>query len=131
MFNHHNPLNNENDYNYYIRCINRFKQLLLYEEQKLFIMLFNNMDNIEEKFKNNIIDFNNKFSKYTKNYKLLVICQIKNKNNNYHTFIHNDNIDFLELHTLSDSNGKDFKNGIDNNYLNNIINKTYNFNIKD
>lgn len=129
MFNHHNPLNNDNDYNYYIRCVNRFKQLLRYEEHKLFIMIFINMDSIEENLKNDIINFNNKFNRYTKNYKLLVIFNMKNKQNNYHIFTHNDNIDFLELHTLSSSNGTSFINKYDNDYLNNIINKTYNFNI--
>lgn len=28
MFNHRNPLQNKNDYNYYVRCIGRFKDLL-------------------------------------------------------------------------------------------------------
>ena len=129
MFNHHNPLNNDNDYNYYIRCVNRFKQLLKYEEHKLFIMTFINMASIEEGLKNDIINFNNKFCRYTKNYKLLVVFNIINKQNNYHIFTHNDNIDFLELHTLSSSNGASFINKYDNDYLNNIINKTYNFNI--
>ena len=49
MFNHHNPLNNENDYNYYIRCVNRFRELLQNEELKLFIIIFVNMENVDEK----------------------------------------------------------------------------------
>jgi hypothetical protein len=129
MFWHRNPLNNENDYNYYIRCVDRFKQLLKYEEPKLFIMILVNMTSFEENIKNTIIDFNCKFSKYTKNYKLLVICHIGNKQNNYHNFTYNDNIDFLELHTLSVSSGAFFINNNDEKYLNNIINAKYNFNI--
>jgi len=39
-------------------------------------------------------------------------------------------IDFLELHTLSSSNGVNFTNTNDNDYLNNIINTTYNFNLE-
>jgi hypothetical protein len=131
MFNHHNPLDNENDYNYYVRCVNRFKQLLQYEESKLFIIILTNRQNVDENQKNDIINFNNKFSKYTKNYRLLVIYHIKNKQNNHHIFTHNDNIDFLELHTLSSSNGKNFTNKNDNDYLNNIINTTYKFNIEN
>ena len=53
-----------------------------------------------------------------------------NKNNN-HIFTYYDNIDFLELHTFSISNGLNFTNNNDNDYLNNIINKTYNFNIEN
>lgn len=131
MFNHHNPLSNQNDYNYYIRCVNRFKDLLQRKERKLFIMILVNHDNIEEKQKNTIIDFNNKFSKYTQNYTLLVIYHIKNKQKNHHIFTHSDNIDFLELHTLSSSNGVNFTNNQDNDYLNNIINTTYKFNIEN
>jgi hypothetical protein len=131
MFFHRNPLDNEDDYNYYVRCVNRFKQLIECEEQKLFIMVFINMDNIEEKLKNDIIGFNTKFSKYTKNYRLLVIFHIKNKQSNHHVFTSNDNIDFLELHTISHSNGKKFMNRYDNLFLNQIINEQYKFNIKN
>jgi hypothetical protein len=129
MWWHHNPLDNENDYNYYVRCVKRFKQLLKCEDRKLFIMMFVNLDNIEETLKQQIIEFNEDFSKHTKNYTLLVICNIHNKQNNYHEFKHNGNIDFLELHTLSTSSGLAFANNNDNVYLNNIIKKTYNFNI--
>ena len=127
MFNHFNPLNNNNDYEYYVRCVNRFKQLLQYEEHKLFIMIFVDMDIINEDIKNYIINFNNEFSKYTKNYTLLVILHIRNKENNFYEFTHHDNIDFLELHTLSCSNGANFINKIDNDYVNDIIKQTYNF----
>jgi hypothetical protein len=129
MFFHHNPLNNENDYNYYTRCVNRFKKLLQNEEHKLFIMIFVNIENIEENVKNDIINFNNKFQKYTKNYTLLCIFHIPNKQCNHHNFTHIYNIDFLELHTLSMSNGVNFNNDDDNGYLNDIINNNYTFNI--
>ena len=81
--------------------------------------------------KNDIINFNNKFSNYTKNYTLLVIYHIKNKHSNNYILQHHDNIDFLELHTLSDSNGSFFHNNNDNDYLNNIINTLYKFNIEN
>jgi len=129
MWWHHNPLINKDDYNYYVRCIDRFKKLLQCEDPKLFTLVFMNKDNIEEDLKNKVIDFNTKFSKYTKNYKLLVIFHIKSKQSNHHIFTHNDNIDFLELHTLSTSDGVNFTNNTDNDYLNTIINETYTFDI--
>jgi len=122
MFNHHNPLINIEHYNYYIRCINRFKILVKKKQHKLFIMMFVNLDNI-----NNIIKFNNKFSKYTSNYTLLIILHIQNQNYNDHMFVHNKNIHFLELHTLSVSNGLKFNND-DNIYLDNIIKSKYKLN---
>jgi hypothetical protein len=131
MFNHHNPLINIDHYNYYVRCVDRFKNLLQKQEHKLFTMIFVNMDNINENKKNALIDFNNKFSKYTSNYTLLVIFHIPNKKQKHHIFTYNDNIHFLELHTLSSSNGVGFKNNNDNFYLDNIIKSKYNFNIKN
>ncbi len=131
MFGHHNPLIDSNDYNYYIRCVDRFKQLLNTQGQKLFIMIYVNMDNVEESLKNTVIDFNTKLSKHTQNYKLLCIFHIKKKHVNHHNFVHHDNIDFLELHTLSESDGVNFTNNMDNIYLNNIINTTYTFDIKN
>ena len=130
MFNHHDP-RNEKDYNYYVRCVDRFKNLLQKQQHKLFIMIFVNMNNIDEYIKNKIIDFNNKFSKYTSNYTLLVIFHIPNKEQNHNIFTYNDNINFLELHTLSVSNGLEFVNNNDNIYLDNIINSKYNFNLKN
>jgi hypothetical protein len=129
MWWHHDPLNNEDDYNYYIRCINRFRNLIKLKENKLFTMIYLDTE-FNENFKNNIIIFNNKLSKYINNYILLVILNLDNKENNYHSFIYHDNIHFLELHTLSSSNGLYFINDNDNIYLDNII-KTYNFNIKN
>ena len=130
MFVHHNPLLNIDHYNYYVRCVDRFKNLLQKQEHKLFIMINVNMNNIDENIKNTMIEFNNKFSKYTSNYTLLVIFHIPNKEQNHHIFTYNDNIYFLELHTLSLSMGVEFVNNNDNIYLDNIIKSKYNFNIK-
>ena len=128
MFNHRNPLNNINDYNYYVRCVDRFKILLQKQEHKLFIMI---CVNIDEDTKIKMIEFNNTFSQYTYNYTLLIIFHIPNKEQNHHIFTYNDNIHFLELHTLSQSNGVEFVNNDDNIYLDNIINSKYNFNLKN
>jgi hypothetical protein len=131
MFNHHNPLINIDHYNYYVRCVDRFKNLLQKKEHKLFIMILTNKIEIVKNDINYIIDFNNKFSKYTSNYTLLVIFHITKKEKNYHIFTYNNNIHFLELHTLSVSNGNNFVDDNDNIYLDNIIKSKYNFNIKN
>lgn len=131
MFNHHNPLINIDHYNYYLRCVDRFKNLLQKKEHKLFIMILTNKIEIVKNDFDYIIDFNNKFSKYTSNYTLLVIFHIAKKEKNYHIFTYNNNIHFLELHTLSVSNGNNFVVDNDNIYLDNIIKSKYNFNIKN
>jgi hypothetical protein len=88
-------------------------------------MIFVNKIEIIENDFNCIIDFNNKFSKYTSNYTLLVIFNVSNKKQNHHIFTYNNNIHFLELHTLSESNGLEFIDDNDNIYLDNIIKLKY------
>ena len=129
MFNHHNPLLNQKDYIYYTRCVQRFKILLQKPEHKLFLMTFVNLDFFDENIKNEVIIFNNKFSKYASNYTLLVIFHIRNKQENHNIFTYNDNIHFLELHTLSESSGSHFWNENDNIYLDNVIKSNYDFSI--
>jgi hypothetical protein len=135
MFNHHNPLTNASDYDYYVRCVDRFKNLLQKQEHKLFIMIIVNMDDVDENTKNKMIEFNNKFSTHALNYTLLIIFHIPaptptpNKPPNNHAFTYSDNIHFLELHTSSRSNGVEFINRDDNVYLDNIINSKYTFNL--
>jgi len=131
MFNHHNPLINAADYDYYVRRVDGFKNLLQKQEHTLFIMVIVNMNNVDENITNKMIEFNNKFSNHTFNYTLLIIFHIPNKNQNHHAFTYKDNIHFLELHTSSLSNGVEFSNCGDNIYLDNIINSKYNFNLKN
>jgi hypothetical protein len=120
MFFHRNPLTNKDDYDYYVRCVNRFKELLRYEEHKLFIMMF--LDQNES----NIIKFNKQLSKYVDNYTLLVINQKVGKKRS-HVFKKKDGIDFMELQTVSISTGRKFIMKDDNNYLNNVIKTKYVF----
>jgi calcineurin-like phosphoesterase family protein len=87
MFVHYNPLINRDHYNYFVRCVDRFKNLLQKQEHKLFIMTFVNMNNIDENIKIKVIEFNNKFSKYTYNYTLLVIFHIPNKEQNHNCML--------------------------------------------
>ena len=132
MWYHHDLLLNLIHYNYYIRCVNRFKQLLKFKEHKLFIMTFVNNGAVDARIKDiehAVVDFNNKFSKHAHNYTLLVVFHIPNTDINHHTFTYIDNIHFLELHTISKSSGVSFYDETDNIYLDDIIKQTYNFNL--
>jgi len=129
MFRHHNPMMNKNDYNYYVRCVDRFNKLLNIKEHKLFIITIVNMSNISEYIKNDIIVFNNKLKTHTDNYTLFVIFNLSEKEQNYHNITINDNINFLEIHTISKSDGIKFCVEKDNVYLDDIIANLYNFNV--
>jgi hypothetical protein len=125
MFTQRNPLMYQNDYTYYIRCVDRFKNLLQNKGTKLFITINANNDSIDENIMHNMIEFNNTFGLYTDNYVLLIIYHIKNKKQNYHKITIKGNIHFLELHTTSISNGVSFTNFSDNAYLYNVIETMY------
>lgn len=125
MFNHHNPLNKE-DYDYYVRCVNRFKRLLRQSDRKLFVLMLVNLDKIETE---EMIRFNETFSTYTKNYTLLVIHHRKQSTQS-HRFTRHKNIDFLELHTVSESDGVVFLDERDNAYLDHVLMTQYRFNVK-
>jgi hypothetical protein len=132
MFNHHNPLQNADHYSYYIRCVDRFRNLLQKQEHKLFIMMFVNgeYNSHSNHFLSDMIDFNDKFSNYTSNYTLLVIINHPCRKMNHHAFTRNNNVHFLELHTMTPSNGVQFQNNDDNIYLDNVLKSNYEFNIK-
>jgi hypothetical protein len=121
MFNHHNPL--DKDYDYFVRCVERFRSLLKSKKYKIFIMMYVNMDNSKEEI-NKTIEFNNSFSKYTSNYILLIIYHMPN-NIRHHYFDYKDNIHILYLYTTSSSDGKEFLNKEDNLYLDNIMKSNY------
>lgn len=132
MFRHFNPLVNKKDYSYYKRCVKRFRHMLKMPNSKLFVKMFINMSNgtneINEK-KLEIMEFEKKMSAITNNYIFLVIFNISNQNKNYHNFILDLNIHYLELHTVSSSAGVGFTNEDDNVYLDNIIMQAYSFDL--
>lgn len=129
MFNHHDPLTNAEHYQYFIRCVDRFRALLHTEEHKLFVLMYVNMKDIPESTVHEIIRFNTTLLRFTRHYTLLVVLHLSDKSENNHAFTQHDNIDFLELYTTSSSSGVRFRNEEDNNYLYDIIKKRYNFNI--
>jgi hypothetical protein len=131
MWRHHNPLCNEDHYQYIQRCVNRFQHLLKCNGNKLFIITFVNFVKMDEKIIIDILEFNNKLSKYTKNYILLIIFHIPNKDtiNANHIFKIIGNIHFLQLNTKSESAGTYFHDDSDNIYLDNLIKHKYNFNL--
>ena len=114
MFAHHNPLENENDYLYFNRCVERFRTLLKNPELKLFIIMSNSLS---DEIRTNFIDFDNFLKNYTENYKILVIINYPDKKMNTQKVTNINNLIFLEIDTLSSSNGITYQNNIDNIYL--------------
>lgn len=132
MFVHHNPLDNMGDYDYFDRCVNRFKDLLNRKEKKLFMVsIINGEHNVGNKLtddiKNQFIELNNIIKARTTNYHLLVVVNYPNKNENNYVLTKTEEIVFLEIDTISLNVGTHYQNENDNIYLYTILKKMYNF----
>jgi hypothetical protein len=120
IFNHHNPLSNENDYAYFERCVNRFRDLLKSNEEKRFLLFDGNDHSINNLKK--YLEFSNFLSQHTKKHKLLVI---NNKVSGYHNheWVIVKNVRLLRIQTKSNSSGVVFHDKTDEDYLNKLIEK--------
>lgn len=146
FFFHKNPRNQE-DYEYYGRCVNRFEKLLTNGDQKLFIMMFSpestrhpdyldailkngeEKDAVTKEVYKRITKFNEFFSHHTCNYRLLVVVNFGGNEERSFKIEKENNIDLLVLNTLGSSNGVSFGNtwNIDNLYFSGLLCEHYNF----
>jgi hypothetical protein len=120
VFNHHNPLSNENDYTYFERCVNRFRELLKLNEYKGFVLFDTNDD-----FRNNLkkyFNFSDFLSEHTNKHKLFVINN-KVSGCQDHEWVIANNLRLLRLQTNNSTNGSDFNDKSDKDYLNKLIEK--------
>ena len=125
LFNHRNPIKDE-DYIYYIRCINRFNNILQTSEKKLFLLtsLRNNFYNEL----NNLFILRNKLSELTTNYIFVCIFQESDGSNIQHKDLYYyDNLIVVQINTLEYSDGVLFSNESDNIFYKNIIDDLFTF----
>ena len=131
MFNHHNPKDNLENYDYFTRCIDRFKKLLSSSINKLFIISYINesISNFN-KIIDEVCELNEYLKTRTVNFYLFVIISIQN-NIRCHDITLHDNIRFLLFFTISKSDGGFFYKRDDNIYLQKILLNNYSFQITD
>jgi hypothetical protein len=127
MFNHRNPYNDE-DYLYYMRCIDRFYKVLNKNEKKLFILtsLKNEINNELE----NICLLNHKLSCLTNNYILIAIFQ-KCTGEQSKDIYEYENMIIIQITTISESDGVIFLNDLDDIYYKSIIDSFFEFNLNN
>jgi hypothetical protein len=130
MFNHHNPLKKPEDYEYFKRCINRFKKLLTKKDPKLFFLFLSNRDEVELEVLGELIQLDNKLKLKTENYKIIVIYHLSNEDNQKYDISSMGNIDIIELNTKSKCKGTQFKLDEDNLFMKNLLFSLYKFDIQ-
>ena len=151
FFFHKNP-RNEDDYQYYQRCVDRFRTMVKDGESKLFIVMFSpektkwpldlsqmmeegrDKSEIMEVMKQKGRNINNALRKVAVNYKLSVIMNFGNNPIQSFNVEHEDGMDFIELNTLTSSVGVTFNDGTyttnqhpDNYFISGLMSEKYKF----
>ena len=131
MFNHHNPKDNNDNYNYFKRCVDRFRKLLICNENKLFIVIFpNNKESNFDNVKKQIIELNNCLQTRTSNHYFFVIFHIPDKETSDYTISMYDNVKIVTFRTKLKSNGVRFRDETENTMLQKILLENYTFQTK-
>lgn len=149
FFFHKDPRTDEH-YSYYQRCVNRFRTMCQSPDKKLFVVMFSpeqtrhpldlyefsldkSKDQIIEEIKHRGRIIRDSLNKVTSNYKLVVIMNFGgNEIQTYEQFIEGP-VDFIELNTISPSQGVTFSGGWntnrhpDNYYLSGLLSELYTF----
>lgn len=127
LFNHRNPIKDD-DYLYFLRCIERFYNVLKKKETKLFLITILNNE-IKNELEN-ICILHNKLSNITENYELLCIFQQKSDSGIQSKEVYiNENLTIIQLCTIDESDGVIFLNDDDSKLYKDTIDELYEFNL--
>ena len=133
LFNHHNPKDNNEHYNYFIRCVNRFQKLIKLETSKLFIVTFINIRNTDEDIENckkQVVTLKEYLDTEISNYHLFVMCIVPCQSTYSTNITDIDNIKFVTVYTKSSSDGVKLKDAKEDKMLQQLLLNNYTFKIK-
>jgi hypothetical protein len=104
LFNHKNP-REKVDYDYYVRCVERFREFLKTDEKKLFICSYKNTFKKIDEIKSEIFELHKALSEKTQNFHIL--CHA---NYPYHMDVRSvitevDDVTFFELYSRGENHG--------------------------
>lgn len=121
VFMHHDLAQDENDYAYFARCVDRFRDLIASDKQKVFIYFCRNYpkDNIQNALSEGL-EFVKFLKKHVTNFNLIFVHHSVGELN--HGIAEFDNLKFVALRA-SYSNGLEFIEDSHNVYLDEIIKK--------
>lgn len=130
IFNHHNPKNKDH-YNYFTRCVERFRTLLCRNENKLFVIFFPNISDVEiSTIKQQVIHLQEYLSRKTSNHYIIAICHIPGQESFKTTIVDIKNIKLVTLYTKSKSNGVTINDPNENIMLEKLLLDSYSFQIQ-
>ena len=120
----HRDMRLKHNYEYLIRCINRFHSLCKSNKEKIFLITIIHT-NLITKILDNLNNLRNILNKKTNNFKIVCLVFLYNKNDNDHYIEINDNIHIIYISSTSKSNGLQFEDEKDNVYVDNILKTNY------
>ena len=125
FFNHKNP-REKVDYDYYVRCVDRFREFIKIEDKKLFICSYKNLENkMDDSLMSDIFELNKVLSEITQNYHLLCHINYPNSKDLKHEITEMGNVTFFELYTKQDNHGLGYGNDEDNEIFFKIFNELF------
>ena len=125
FFNHKNP-REKVDYDYYVRCVDRFREFIKIEDKKLFICSYKNLENkMDDSLMSDIFELNKVLSEITQNYHLLCHINYPNNKDLKHEITEMGNVTFFELYTKQDNHGLGYGNDEDNEIFFKIFNELF------
>lgn len=125
FFNHKNP-REKVDYDYYVRCVDRFREFIQIEDKKLFICSYKNLENkMDDSLMSDIFELNKVLSEITQNYHLLCHINYPNNKDLKHEITEMGNVTFFELYTKQDNHGLGYGNDEDNEIFFKIFNELF------
>lgn len=133
IFNHHYILE-DTQYEYFVRCVNRFRELTKINDNKLFIISYINQEqDITKKIQKQLNDLYTTLQKITNNFDLLVVWHtvgtelksnvIEDKELN--------NLKYINITTINKSSGRNIKDKKENEFYKKCIFDLYNLQIID
>lgn len=133
IFKHHCILEEEH-YQYFVRCVNRFRELIKRNENKLFIISFiNRKQDIGQELQKKLNDLHKNLEKITNNFDLLVVwhtigTELKSNMTRDKKF---KNLIYINITTQTESDGVQIMNFQENFFYNKCIYSLYDFKIID
>jgi hypothetical protein len=125
FFNHKNP-RDKRDYDYYVRCVDRFREFMKIKDKKLFICSYKNLKSkMGESIMSDVFELNNSLSDMTQNYHLLCHINYSNSDELDYEISEIGNVTFFELYTKQDNHGLGYGNDEDNEIFFKIFNELF------
>jgi len=120
FFRHRDPLGKDGDYDYYLRCVDRFRKVLASDDRKIFIKTYLHKQP-EESFLEDAVSLSEFLQSYTTNYKVIAIRHAITGTQSFNVVHDSENLVYVDITTLDDSDGGTFMNLVDRSFFKSLL----------